>query len=230
MLPEICRIGPFTIYSYGLMLAIAFVIGSGLAGIEAKKRNINPEVILNLCFLALVSGIIGARLFYVLENYRFYFKYPGEIFILQHGGLSWFGGLILGFLASLLYMRKKKLSVYQILDLLAPFVALGQAFGRVGCLLNGCCFGKTGVPVQIYSSAILLGIFLILRLLQDRPHKEGEIFFSYLLLYSLKRFFIEFWRIDNPIVFWNLTLFQLLSIGLFFLALIKLVSLKRKSP
>ncbi|MDD5596279.1 MAG: prolipoprotein diacylglyceryl transferase [Candidatus Omnitrophica bacterium] len=230
MLPEICRIGPFTIYSYGLMLAIAFVIGSGLAGIEAKKRNINREVILNLCFLALVSGIIGARLFYVLENYQFYFKYPGEIFILQHGGLSWFGGLILGFLASLLYMKKKKLSVYQILDLLAPFIALGQAFGRVGCLLNGCCFGKTGVPVQIYSSAILLGIFLILRVLQDRPHKEGEIFFFYLLLYSLKRFFIEFWRIDNPVVFWNLTLFQLLSIGLFFLALIKLVSLKRKSP
>ncbi|MDD5595345.1 MAG: prolipoprotein diacylglyceryl transferase [Candidatus Omnitrophica bacterium] len=241
MYPEICQIGPFTIYSYGLMLALAFTIGSFLAGFQARKEKINPEIIFNLCFLALVAGVIGARLFYVIENLRFYLKNPWEILVLQHGGLSWFGGLILGFFSSLLYIKRKKLPVYKILDLIIPFVALGQALGRIGCLLNGCCFGKesswglyffvhkaTLIPTQLYSSLLLICIFIILRFLQDKPHKEGEVFFTYLLLYSLKRFFIEFWRADNPVIFWGLTLFQILSVIGFFLAMIELVLLKIK--
>jgi len=212
------------------MLALAFIIGSGLAGLEAKKQKMNPDIILSLCFISLIFGVIGARIFYVLENIKFYLQYPKEIMILQHGGLSWFGGLILGFLACLFYIRKKKLPVYKVLDLLAPFIALGQAFGRVGCFLNGCCFGKTGIPIQLISSALLLIIFLILRVIQDRRHKEGTVFFSYLLLYSIKRFFVEFWRTDNPLFFHGLTLFQVLSIGLFLVASIKLLLLKGKKP
>ncbi|MDD4899271.1 MAG: prolipoprotein diacylglyceryl transferase [Candidatus Omnitrophica bacterium] len=230
MYPEICRIGPIAIYSYGLMLALAFIIGSGLAGLEARKQKMNPDIILSLCFIGLIFGVIGARIFYVLENIRFYLQYPKEIIILQHGGLSWFGGLILGFLACLFYIRKKKLPVYKVLDLLAPFIALGQAFGRVGCFLNGCCFGKTVIPIQLISSALLLVIFLILRAIQDRRHKEGTVFFSYLLLYSIKRFFVEFWRTDNPLFFHGLTLFQVLSIGLFLAASIKLLLLRGKKP
>lgn len=212
------------------MLALAFIIGSGLAGLEARKQKMNPDIILSLCFIGLIFGVIGARIFYVLENIRFYLQYPKEIIILQHGGLSWFGGLILGFLACLFYIRKKKLPVYKVLDLLAPFIALGQAFGRVGCFLNGCCFGKTVIPIQLISSALLLVIFLILRAIQDRRHKEGTVFFSYLLLYSIKRFFVEFWRTDNPLFFHGLTLFQVLSIGLFLAASIKLLLLRGKKP
>lgn len=240
MYPEICKIGPLIIYSYGLMLAIAFLVSSTLAVFQAKKQNINPDIIFNFCFIVFVSGIIGARILYIIENINYYLKEPLEIIMLQRGGLSWFGGLFLGFLFGIVYLKKRKLSSYRILDLMSPFVALGQAIGRVGCLLNGCCFGRIAkfgiyfpahnlvlIPTQIYSSLALVFIFVFLRFLQDRPHKEGEIFFAYLLFYSIKRFFIEFWRADNEIILFGLTLFQLISIVIFCLAVWKLLLVKK---
>jgi phosphatidylglycerol:prolipoprotein diacylglycerol transferase len=239
MFPEICKIGSFTIYSYGLMLVIAFVAGATLASMQAKKQNINSDIIFNFAFIAFVCGIIGARIFYVIENIGYYLKSPLEIIMLQHGGLSWFGGFILGTLSGILYLRSKNMPVYQALDLIVPFVALAQAIGRLGCLLNGCCYGKefkfglyfpvhgtTLIPTQLYSALLLLLIFIILRLLQNRPHWQGQIFYFYLLLYSVKRFFIEFWRADNAIIFLGLTLFQLLSILIFCIAFIKLFVIK----
>lgn len=231
MHPIICKIGPFTVYSYGLMLAIAFLAGSTLAGIQAKKNNINPNSIFNFLFIVFISGIIGARLFFIIENIGYYIKHPIEIIMLQQGGLSWFGGLGLAGISAVIYLKKHKLSAYTILDLIAPFVALAHAIGRIGCLLNGCCFGFTLIPIQAYSSLILILIFIILRFLQDRPHKPGEILFVYLLLYSSKRFFIEFWRADNEIILFGLTLFQILSIILFCLAALKLYRIRcRNTP
>ena len=227
MYPEICKLGPFTIYSYGLMLVLAFLVSSTLACIQAKRQNINPETIFNLSFIVFISGVIGARLFYIIENIDYYIKNLLEIFMLQHGGLSWFGGLLLGVFVGILYLKRKKIPVYKILDLVIPFVALGQAIGRIGCLLNGCCFGKGLIPTQAYSSLLLIFIFVFLRFLQDKSHKDGEIFFLYLVLYSIKRFFIEFWRADNTVIFSGLTLFQVLSIIIFLLSLIKLFIIKK---
>jgi len=227
MHPVICTIGPFTIYSYGLMLAFAFLISSALALKQAKKEGFNPQEIFNFSFAVLIAGIIGARIFYVLENIRYYLRTPLEIIMLQHGGLSWFGGLILALIWGVIYLKRKRLNVYKTFDLLAPFLALAQSLGRIGCLLNGCCFGATVIPVQIYSSLLLIIIFIILRTLQDRPHRNGEILFFYLILYSLKRFFIEFWRTDNPVVLFDLTLFQIISILVFLFALFKLITLPK---
>lgn len=239
MYPIICQIGPFTLYSYGLMLVLAFVISSTLASLQAKKEGIHPDIIFNFSFVAFIGGVVGARLLYVIENAGYYLRNPLEIIMLQRGGLSWFGGLILSLFCAALYLKKKKLALYRILDLMVPFVALGQAIGRVGCLLNGCCFGKvsqsgiyfgeynlTLIPTQIYSSLLLILIFITLRSLQERPHKEGEIFFIYLLLYSAKRFFIEFWRADNEIIFLGLTLFQVISAVIFCLSFLKLLLIK----
>jgi phosphatidylglycerol:prolipoprotein diacylglycerol transferase len=209
------------------MLAIAFLVSLTLATIQAKRNNINSDIISSLSLLVFISGIIGARILYIIENIGYYIKNPPETIMLQHGGLSWFGGLAFGIFFGIFYLKKKNLSVYKILDLIVPYVSLGQAIGRIGCLLNGCCFGSTIIPVQIYSSLILIFIFIILRLLQDRPHREGEILFLYLVLYSLKRFFIEFLRTDNPVIFLGLTLFQIISIVIFCLALIKLVLIKK---
>ncbi len=227
MYPEICKIGPFTIYSYGLMLAVAFVVSSTLARLQARRQHIDHELIFNFGFIIFITGIIGARLFYIIENITYYLKNPLEIITLQMGGLSWFGGLTLAVICGVIYLKKKKLSVYKIFDLIAPFIALGQAIGRIGCLFNGCCFGRTRIPIQVYSSIILIFIFIILRFLQDRPHKEGQVFFAYLILYSLKRFFIEFWRADNEVVFFGLTLFQGIGLLIFSLALIKIVVIQR---
>ncbi|MDI6758663.1 MAG: prolipoprotein diacylglyceryl transferase [Candidatus Omnitrophota bacterium] len=224
MHPIICKIGLFTVYSYGLALVLAFALCVELASARAKKENIPAAIISNFSFLVFVFGIIGARLFYIIENLGYYVKNPLEIIMLMHGGLSWFGGLFLGVLTGVVYLKKKKRAVYEIFDLLVPFLALAQGIGRIGCLLNGCCFGKIpGIPIQIYSSLALILIFIILRFLQDRPHKAGQIFFSYLLLYSAKRFIIEFWRLEHAPVFLGLTLFQVISIALFCFALFKII-------
>lgn len=238
MYPEICKIGPFTIYSYGLMLIVGFAVSSALAVLAAKRKDIEPEIIFNLAFITFVSGLLGARAFYIIENLGYYIKRPLEIIMLAHGGLSWFGGLILAIFVGTAYLKHKNLPLYKTLDLIIPFVALGQAIGRIGCLLNGCCFGKESVfgiyfpvhksvliPTQAYSSLLLILIFIVLRLLQDRPHKDGQIFFTYLLLYSVKRLFIEFWRADNEIIFLGLTLFQIISIAVFCLSVLGLFAI-----
>jgi len=223
------------------MLVLAFLIGATLAAQRAKKENIDPGIIFNLSFAAFISGIIGARLLYILQYASYYMKNPWEILMLQHGGLSWFGGLIAGAAGAVIYLKAKRLSVPGILDLMIPFVALSQAIGRLGCLLNGCCYGKISkfgiyfkahdaylIPTQLYSSLALIVIFFILRYLEERPHKPGGIFFTYLLLYTLKRFFMEFWRADNEIVFLGLTIFQVFSAAIFVLAFLKLTRLKNK--
>ncbi|MCX5695536.1 MAG: prolipoprotein diacylglyceryl transferase [Candidatus Omnitrophica bacterium] len=232
MHPEICKIGPLTIYSYGLALVIAFMVSTFLAARLAKKNGIDPDIIFNLSFLIFISGIAGARIFYVINNLSYYSQKPLEIIMLQKGGLAWFGGLITGVFCGIFYLRLKKLPVLKIADLFAPFAALGQAIGRLGCFLNGCCFGKESaygiyspvqeavlIPTQLYSSLLLVIIFIILRVLQGRPHKEGQIFFIYLLLYCAKRFFMEFFRGDSPAFLFQLTLFQVISIVIFIIAL-----------
>lgn len=241
MYPVICQIGPFAIYSYGLMLALAVAVASSLAAAGAKEEGLKPEIIFNLSFIAVVSGIIGARIFYVIENFAYYLENPSEAVMLQRGGLSWFGGLALGSICAVIYLKKKRIPLYKTLDLIAPFIALAQAIGRIGCLLNGCCFGRSSlrfgiyfpakgqllIPTQIYSSLTLVLIFLFLRYLQDKPHRRGQVFFSYLLAYSFARFFIEFWRAEHRIILWGLTLFQIISIAIFLLSLSMLVLISK---
>jgi len=240
MYPVICKIGPFAIYSYGLMLALSFLVSLALIREQTRKKGGDFDLIFNLVFAAFIFGIIGARVFYIVENLPYYLENPLEMVMLQHGGMSWFGGLIAGSWAGIIYLKKRKVAVYQALDFIVPYVALSQAIGRIGCLLNGCCYGKPSeygiyfpvhdavlIPTQIYSSLALVLIFIILRFLQDRPHKAGQILFLYLLLYSVKRFFVEFWRDDNAVIFSGMTLFQLLSIAIFFLSIVKLISINK---
>jgi phosphatidylglycerol:prolipoprotein diacylglycerol transferase len=210
------------------MLALAFVVTLTLLKSQAKRQNIHSDIIVDLSFLVFISGIIGARLLYISENLDYYLKYPAEMIMLQHGGLSWFGAFILGAASGIIYLRKKNLHIYKILDLFIPFVALGQAIGRIGCLLNGCCFGQIFfIPIQIISASALIFIFLILRFWQERKHRVGQIFSAYLLLYAVKRFFLEFWRQDHGVIFMGLTLFQILSLALLFLSLLQFFLLQR---
>lgn len=225
MHPEICQIGPFIVYSYGVMLALAFVTSSYLVMGQAKKEGLDTKVVFNLIFFVFISGIVGARILYILGHWDYFLQNPREIIMLQHGGLSWFGGLLSGSIFAVAYLKAKKLPILKTFDLVSPFIALAQAIGRVGCLLNGCCYGKESawgiyfpvhdavlIPTQVFSSLLLILIFIILRFIQDRPHRAGEIFFVYLMLYSLKRFFVEFFRGDTQFFFFGLTFFQTFSI------------------
>ncbi|MBN2452782.1 MAG: prolipoprotein diacylglyceryl transferase [Candidatus Omnitrophica bacterium] len=228
MHPILLKIGPFTLYSYGLMVAVGFAFAAAIIYIRAPKFGIDRNTMIDYIILLLVAGILGARLLYVLLNFRYYVTNPVEILNLSGGGLIWYGGFIIALAASAWFARSRKVEFWNASDLVAPCIALGQAFGRIGCYLNGCCYGAPApnwfpfgdrYPTQIFSSITLFVIFIILLLWQERRRFQGEIFLGYCLLYSFKRFLIEFLRGDNPKIFSGLTMSQLISIAVFITAL-----------
>ena len=240
MYPVLFKIGPFTIYSYGVCLALAFLICIFLIKKESKIYSLEAETIINFCFWLLISGIIGGRILYCLLNIHFYIKNPLEILMLHHGGLIWYGGLITATFIGILYLKKNHLPILKVADFISPYIALGHAVGRIGCFLNGCCFGKTSelwgiyfpvhqarlIPSQLYSSFFLVVIFLVLRWFRTRPHKQGEIFAFYILFYSTMRFFIEFIRGDSKPLILGLTIFQIISLFLIFISIYALHYIK----
>lgn len=224
MYPVLFKIGPITIYSYGVMLAVAFLVATFLARRRAIAEGFDGDAIIDLGLYLIISGIIGARLFYVLLNLKYYRDNPLEVLMIWKGGLVWYGGLMLAILVAIWFLRAKKLPVLKTADLIVPYVALGQAIGRIGCFLNGCCYGKPtslklGIsfhpaqvpvhPTQLYEAAAMFFIYLILRV---RKVANGSTLFLYLILYSLFRFLNEFLRGDNPQVLLGLTFSQVISI------------------
>ncbi len=210
------------------MFAIAAFVCVFLLSREAKAKGLSQDFVIDLIFWILVNGIIGARFFYIILNLEFFKKNPVEIFKLWHGGLVWFGGLFGAIIFTSSYLKIKKIPVIKTLDWLMPYVALGQAIGRIGCFLNGCCFGKPSsfglyfpalqmklFPVQLLSALNLFLIFLCLKFREKKSYKQGEILLLYLILASLERFIVEFLRGDSPVFFWNLTVFQIISLIIF---------------
>ena len=241
MHPILFQIGPLTIYTYGAMLALAVVACSLLLYREAKAASLNPEIILDLVFWVAVLGIIGSRVFFVLLNVSYFWEHPLEIVMVHHGGLAWQGGLVFGVVVGLSFIRLKKLPFWKTVDLVVPSVALGQAIGRIGCFFNGCCYGREtpfGIyfpvhqaylhPTQLYAAISLLTIFLLLKTYQRVPHKQGNIFFVYLLLASLQRFIIQFLRADYDPLFWGIGIFQFVNLLIFFLAIYGMLRLNRR--
>lgn len=232
MHPILFEIGKFKIYSYGSMVALGFLISIWLAGREAKKAGISPQQILDIGLYSLLFGIAGARLLHVLLNPGYYFYRPLEIIMLNRGGLAFHGGLLGGIIAAWYYIRRNRMPLWKTADMMIPYVALGQAIGRIGCVLNGCCYGLPTYsyfgfyppgsiiaplhPTQLYSSVLLLAAFVILKLLYEKKRFDGSIFFSYLVLYSFGRFFIDFYRGDLAAVLFGLKMSQLISIAIFF--------------
>ncbi|MFH0763755.1 MAG: prolipoprotein diacylglyceryl transferase [Candidatus Omnitrophota bacterium] len=219
MHPILLKIGPITIYSYGVMVALGFAVFTFLVWRRAEKFNINRDKIIDLAIIMLVSGIIGARLLYVLLNLSFYIANPLDIIKLSKGGLVWYGGFAAALFAVMIYLKNNALNFWEAADLIAPYIALAQAFGRIGCYMNGCCYGINGFPIQLAASASLFIIFIILLVMQEMRHFPGEIFLSYCVLYSLKRFVIEFFRGDNPKVLSVFTISQIASVIIFMAAL-----------
>lgn len=136
------HIGPIYVYSYGVMLALAFAAGTYFAVVRAKREGIAYTKVIDLIFYVLIASLVGARLMFVLLNAGYYLAHPFEIFKIWEGGLVFYGGFLSGFVMSLWFLRKNTLNVWQVADILAPSLALGTAIGRIGCFLNGCCYGK----------------------------------------------------------------------------------------
>ena len=251
MFPILFHIGGFTVHSYGLFIAAGFLLGIGLAVKEARRKGIPAEKILDLSFYIILSAILGSRLLFVLINYPHYLEHPLDFFKVWEGGLVFYGGLILSFLTGLWIIRKQKLPFWETADLMAPSIAIGQVFGRLGCFAAGCCFGQptnrfwgvtfshpdslapTGIalhPTQLYESLTALIIFFILWFLKDRQKVPGRLFLYYLFLYGLGRWILEFFRGDNRGTLlggsWSDT--QYISIFLVFFSIILACYLKNK--
>ncbi len=232
MHPILFKIGPVQLYSYGAMLAVAFLVVTFLARRRANSLGMNGDDILDLCIYLIVSGLIGARLLFILLNLDYYRQRPLEIAMLWKGGLVWYGGLISAILTAIIFLRAKKIPLLKTGDLMMPYVALGQAIGRIGCFLNGCCYGTpttlpVGVtfdaahgpvhPTQLYESLAMFIVFLVLR---RRTPGNGKTLFLYLILYSAFRFFNEFLRGDNTAALLGLTVYQVISVMIFAIAVI----------
>ncbi len=242
MHPIICQIGPLTIYSYGLMLAIAVVVCSSLLSRDAKRYQIKSEVILDLVFWIVVFGLIGARIFYVLLNLDFYLNHPWKIIAIQEGGLAWQGSFVSGMLAGIFFIKKHALPLRPTLDLVAPYIALGHSIGRIGCFLNGCCYGREvpwGIffpayqarlhPTQLYESVSLFIVYVILKKYQSRSPQPGMVFVFYLFLSSLERFVVEFFRADHEWTWAGLSVFQIISLMILAVSVYARIYIKSRS-
>lgn len=215
MYNDLFSIGPVTIRGYGLMIGLGIVAAILLGEYRAKKRGLNGEAIYGLTFFAVVTGFVAAKLLFILTQWENFLKNPKAY--LSFEGFVVFGGIIGAILSLYLHCRVKKLDLLDYLDLMAPSVALAQAFGRVGCFLAGCCYGRetdscigvvfthsayapNGVkllPTQLFMSAGDLLLMLILLWYSSKERMKGRTTMLYLILYSLGRFALEFLRNDN---------------------------------
>jgi phosphatidylglycerol---prolipoprotein diacylglyceryl transferase len=211
MLPRLIELGPFTLYSFGLMVVVGFSLGIMLAGRLARERGLPGDAFMDGAVLILFASIAGARLLFVALHWREYAPHAGASLAIWQGGMSFHGGAGAGVAAGLLYMWRRRLPMLAMADAAAPALALGYAVGRLGCLLNGCCYGVPttlpwalpGVycqdadrslsyhPTQVYSA--LIGLVLMAGLVHAyrRPHRVGQVMALFLGGYSVYRFGIE---------------------------------------
>ncbi len=237
------QIGPLTFYSYGLLIALGFLLAAFLMTREASKYGASKDDVFDCLIAVLISGLIGGRFLFVAINWQLYSREPLRIFMLQEGGMAIQGSLVTAFITGIVVCRAKKLRFWKMCDLIAPYIALGQAVGRVGCFLNGCCYGKVivsglgvtfpgetvlRIPTQVYSSLFLLGIFAALLMFRKKRPFDGSVFVLYMILYALFRFGMDFMRSDNPKIFLGITLAQAISVGIFFCGIAFYFALKRK--
>lgn len=213
------------------MVGLGFVLGVLLASRRAARRGIDPDSLIGLFGVLLAGGVAGGRILYVLTN-AWYYSGLLSIFNVRDGGLSIHGVLAGGLLSAAVYARSKRISLPALLDLLAPSVILGQAVGRIGCLLAGCCYGietsgSWGVltrfapglrhPYPLYESLTGFALFFVLISMEDRVNFEGGLFARYLMGYSGIRFILEFLR-DNDSYFVGLSYGQWVSLALVIVA------------
>ena len=209
------------------MIAVAAIVCAFFLSRDAKVYKIPSDVIYDFMFWVVAWGILGARIFYIILMWDYFSQNFLEMGMIMHGGLAWQGGLIGGSLAGLWFIKRKKLELRVFLDLVAPYIALGQAIGRIGCFLNGCCYGKAVVwgiyfpvhqarlaPTQLYETIGLFLAFIILKYAQTKPHRSGMIFVLYLWLGAMERFTVEFFRADHDVWWFGLSLFQYISLGI----------------
>ena len=211
---ELLHIGPLTVYGYGFMIAMGVLAAWFVAEQRARKLKLACEHIFYLVVWCAIGGFASAKILFWITNWREFLQNPRQI--IGSDGFVVYGGIIGGILVGWLYCRIKKLKFLEYFDLMMPSIALAQGFGRIGCLLAGCCYGKETsgafsitfhtsafapngvalVPTQIYSSILDFLHYGLLLLILRSQKKDGETAAAYLIFYSAGRFVLEFFRGD----------------------------------
>lgn len=222
MFPELFRIGNFPVNTYGVLMALAFLVALFIASRLAERDGLKRERVFDMGLWMLLAGLVGSKLLLLLAEAE-YRADPSRLLsldFLRSGGV-WYGGFLGGLTAGVILMRRYGLPFWKSADAFAPGVAIGQSIGRLGCFAAGCCWGRecelpwgvafseraheiTGVPVgvhlhptQVYEALTMLAIFLFLVWLHRRKRFSGQVLLAYAVLYGAARFTIEFFR-DDP--------------------------------
>lgn len=219
MHPILFEIGGFPIHSYGILVALGFLAGTAVIRQGARKRGWDTETVVDFCFLCLLVGFLGCRVFFVLTQLSYFAERPLEIFYIWEGGMVFYGGPIFVVPWAFWYIRRKKLKFRPLADLCMQGLTLGHAIGRLGCLAAGCCYGGRcdlpwavrlhselvdihlrGLPLhptQIYEAVLLLALFFFLRWVDARKRFDGQVMLVYFMIYPLLRSFVEIFRGDE---------------------------------
>ena len=243
MHPDFIRLGPLDIRTYGMFVALGFMVGLWVAARRAPSEGFKPEQVTDLGVWLVISGMLGGKLFHILFFWdEFIAGWRAEGLRSLREGFVFYGGFILASLTAVVYARVKRLPLARLADVFAPSIALGHVFGRLGCFFNGCCYGKAcarpwavtfppphvmhGIPVhptQLYEVLGNLAIFAGLTAFYRHKRFDGQIWWLYVLSYGALRFLVEFFRGDYEVYYLGIfTTAHLIAGAMVMLALISL--------
>ena len=254
MYPILFEIGGFPIYTYGVLLAAAYLLGLQLALVRARARGLDQNRVMDLGIWIIVSALVGAKLLLLIVEWDTYGRSPGELFTLVRSGGVFYGGLIVAVIVALWYLWRHRMPVWTVTDVFAPGIALGHVIGRMGCFFAGCCFGRpadvpwavtftshyaaenVGTPIniplhptQLYEAGaelLILGLLLFTER-KGRPF-PGRTFWGYMLLYAISRFVIEIYRGDPRGLVGAFSTSQFVSLLIIPISIIMLILLARR--
>ena len=255
MHPILFEIGGFPVYTYGVLLAAAYLLGLQFALVRAKARGLDANRVMDLGIWIIISALIGAKLLLLIVDFDTFRRSPQELFTLMRSGGVFYGGLIAAVVVAIWYLRRHRLPVWSVSDAFAPGIALGHVIGRMGCFFAGCCFGRpTDVPwaitftneyarqnvgtplhvplhpTQLYEAGAELLILGLLLVMERRGRQfPGRTFWGYMLVYAITRFIIEFYRGDARGMVGALSTSQFVSVVLAPLSIVMLIVLSRRT-
>jgi len=229
MKPILFQLLGTSFYSYYVFITLGIFTGFYFFYNYSKKLNLNLSYVLDLSIISIISGYVGGRIFHILFSMpAYYLAHPQEVFYFWQGGYAIYGATITPVLFIYIYSRYKKLEFLKITDALAPALSIGTMVGRIGCLLQGCCYGRLtsmpwGIPspdgpihpTQIYLSLHGLLMFLVLNHMFKNKKYDGQLTYWYFILYAVGRFIIEFYRADERGGAGGLSSYQIISIIMF---------------
>lgn len=254
MHPILFEIGGFPVYTYGVLLAAAYLLGLQFALVRARARGLDANRVMDLGIWIIISALVGAKLLLFIVDFDTFRNDPGELWTLLRSGGVFYGGLIAAVAVALWYLWRHALPVWTVTDAFAPGIALGHVIGRMGCFFAGCCFGRAADipwavtftdpyaaqnagttlhvplhPTQLYEAGAELAIlgFLLMFERKGRPF-PGRTFWTYMLLYGVSRFIIEFYRGDARGMVGDLSTSQFVSAILVPLSIAMLFVLSRR--